>query len=116
MITEQDLKEAIAECQGQRNPNANTAIKLAAFLTIQRELFGNPEQLSGYSFAAPPAETPTEQSGTLGDYGKTEFLQAVKGKSPDTVFRVIDEVMDMLKLVNERAYNGYMRKLEREGR
>ena len=40
MIREEDLQEAIAECQGQRNPNANTAIKLAAFYTIRRELFG----------------------------------------------------------------------------
>ena len=34
MITEQDLLEAIAECQGQRNPNANTCIKLAAYYII----------------------------------------------------------------------------------
>ena len=40
MITEKDLQEAIAECIGQRNPNANTAIKLAAFYTIKRELYG----------------------------------------------------------------------------
>ena len=44
MITEKDLQEAIAECQGQRNPNASTCIKLAAFLTIQKELFGKSEQ------------------------------------------------------------------------
>ena len=44
MITEQDLREAIAECQGQRNPNANTCIKLAAFLTIQRELYGKEQE------------------------------------------------------------------------
>ena len=40
MITEKDLQEAIAEGQGQRNPNANTCIKLAAFLTIRKEMFG----------------------------------------------------------------------------
>ena len=34
MITEKDLLEAIAECQGERNPNANTCIKLAAYYTI----------------------------------------------------------------------------------
>ena len=110
MITEQDLKEAIAECQGQRNPNANTAIKLAAFLTIQKELFGNPD---GYSYAAPPIETPTRQSDlVIGDYGTSDFLQTIKGKSPESVWKVMDEIMDMLKMVNERAYNGYMRKLK----
>ena len=54
MITEKDLQEAIAECQGQRNPNANTCIKLAAFYTIRRELFGEEKDagmLPGYSYA-----------------------------------------------------------------
>ena len=58
LITEQDLKEAIAECQGQRNPTTNTCIKLAAFLTIQKEMFGNSEQpeavqpFNSYSYSA----------------------------------------------------------------
>ncbi len=39
MITEHDLQEAIAECQGKRNPDANTCIKLAAFYTIKEHLF-----------------------------------------------------------------------------
>ena len=112
MITEQDLREAIAECQGQRDPNANTAIKLAAFLTIQRELFGDTEQL-GYSYAAPPIETtPIQNANVIGDYGTSDFLQTIKGKSPDIVFKVMDDVMDMLKMVNERAYNGYMRRIK----
>ena len=52
MITEKDLQEAIAECQGQRNPNANTCIKLAAYLTIQKEMFGTQEELiPTYSYA-----------------------------------------------------------------
>ena len=42
MITEKDLRAAIAECQGARNPNATTCIKLAAFYTILNNLY--PEQ------------------------------------------------------------------------
>ena len=42
MITEKDLRAAIAECQGARNPNASTCIKLAAFYTILNNLY--PEQ------------------------------------------------------------------------
>ena len=44
MITEKDLQEAIAECQGQRNPTTSTCIKLAAFYTIRRELFGEEKE------------------------------------------------------------------------
>ena len=39
MITEKDLQDAIAECQGERKPNANTCIKLAAYFTIYDHLF-----------------------------------------------------------------------------
>ena len=34
MITEHDLKEAIAECEGNRNPDARTCIKLAAHVRM----------------------------------------------------------------------------------
>ena len=44
MITEKDLQEAIAECEGQRNPNANTCVKLAAFYIIKDHLFPQQEE------------------------------------------------------------------------
>ena len=62
MITEKDLMEAIAECQGQRNPNANTCIKLAAYYTILNNLQATAEKSSvvvsknetpAYSYAPP---------------------------------------------------------------
>ena len=101
------MQEAIAECQGVRNPNANTAIKLAALLTIQREMFGG-----GYSFDPAP-ETPTrDKSGAVvGEYGDTEFLQAVAKISPERAWAVMDELMDTLHMVNPRVYDGIMRKL-----
>lgn len=112
MITEQDLQEAIAECQGQRNPNANTAIKLAAFLTIQKEMFGQKDPPS-YSYAPAPAPEPVSYAPpeTVGNYGSSDFLQAIQGKDPASVWPVIDELMDTLKIVNERVYNGVMRKI-----
>lgn len=109
MITERDLQEAIAECQGVRNPNANVAIKLAAFLTIQRELFGKPEQTEPqYSYAAEPVE----QVETLIDYqSDTEFSQAINGKKPDDVFAVMDELMSVLQVTNQRLYKAVVYKL-----
>lgn len=116
MITEQDLQEAIAECQGVRNPNANTAIKLAAFLTIQRELFGEDasaqktQALPAYSYASEPFYS-TAEPATVGDHGSSDFLQAVRGKDPGAMWGVMDELMDTLKMVNERVYNSVMRKI-----
>ena len=58
MITEKDIRAAIAECQGARNPNANTCIKLAAFYTILNNLYPEKEEAidRGYSSAQAPYE------------------------------------------------------------
>ena len=111
MITEKDLQEAIAECQGVRNPNAGTAIKLAAFLTIQRELFGPVQKMQqiDYSFDPEPVSPDVSQ---IADYGDSEFLQAIRGKSPGEVWAVMDDLMDTLKMVNARLYNSIMRKIK----
>lgn len=106
MITEQDLQEAIAECKGQRNPNAGTCIKLAAFLIIQRELYGEAETEPdrGYSYATPPSNTIEYDSGT-------EFSQAVTGRPQAEVFPVLDDLMDTLYATNKALYKAVLRNL-----
>ena len=111
MITERDLQEAIAECQGQRNPNANTCIKLAAFLTIQKELFGNPEPLGNsdrFSYSG-PVETIVR---TIDYPGDTDFSRAVDGKDPAKVLPVLDEIMEAVMVFNKPLYDAAIRKLD----
>lgn len=114
MITEKDLQEAIAECQGERNPNANTCIKLAAFYTIRNEMFGKPEQLEradytpSYSFAAAPTE-PVET--TIDYYSDTEFSRVIDGRKAADIWPVMDELMSTLLVIQPRLYDGVMRKL-----
>ena len=107
MITERDLQEAIAECEGTRNPNANTCIKLAAFYTIKRELFGGgePAPMSTYSFALPRQDSGDDFE------SDTEFGQAISGKSRHDVWMVIDDLMSTLQIINPRFYDSVMRKL-----
>ena len=108
MITQQDLKQAISECQGERNPNANTCIKLAAFLTIQRELFGEEkqaEQFPTYSFAPAPIQNTIEiNSGS-------EFARAIDGRNQREVIPVIDELMSTLQIIQPRLYAAVMGRL-----
>lgn len=104
MITMEDLQEAIAECEGQRNPNANTCIKLAAFYTIQKHLFGEAagsDASGGYSFAAGPAYE-----------SETEFGTVVSRMEPADVMSVMDELMSTLSVVNPRLYASVLRKLK----
>lgn len=111
MISERDLLEAIAECQGERNPNANTCIKLAAFLTIKNELYGKaePEECTpsypqpSYSYSAGPA---IEYS------SDTEFSQIINGKDPSQVWPIIDELMSTVQALMPRLYDGVIRRLQ----
>ena len=112
MITEQDLQAAIAECQGQRNPTANTCIKLAAFYTIRNELFGDKEQRPdkplGYSFASGPYGN----NDLISFESDSEFGRLVNGKQSSAVWPVIDELLDTLKTLYPRLYVAFMNKLK----
>ena len=110
MITEQDLQEAIAECQGQRNPNANTAIKLAAFYTIRRELFGEEKEagpLPGYSYAAPQ----TAPEPTIDNDSDSEFARLIDGRPQKEIWRLMDEMMATIHAIHPRLYRAVMDRL-----
>ena len=110
MITEKDLIEAIAECQGTRNPNANTCIKLASFYTILDHI---KEDASGetargfpytqsYSYDGPKEERYMSQ---------TEFGQLLDEKEPADVLMVVDELMETLRVMQPRLYSAFIRKI-----
>ena len=107
MITEKDLKEAIAECEGERNPNANTCIKLAAFYTILNNMYGNPEIPNNYSMAAAPSDSSDDM-----DYlTDSEFSQIIADKGIEKAFPVIDELIATLSVLNPKLYQSVLRKL-----
>ena len=111
MITETQLNEAIAECNGQRNPNAATCYKLASYLTIKREMF--PDKTNdrlidtGYSYTGlPVAET------SVIDYdSNTEFAKAVNGRKINEILAVLDEIMTGVYVVDPPLYRRIMRDL-----
>lgn len=115
MITEQDLQAAIAECKGERDPNANTCIKLAAYLTIYEHLYGEPDAeknypvIPSYSYDAAPAETVEK---TVNYESDTDFGQAVVGKNADKIWAVMDELMSVLKATVPRLYKATIRQIE----
>ena len=104
MIKEEDLQEAIAECQGIRNPNANTCIKLASYYTIQDHInAGESQQVYSY---APPQGNTVDMS-----FSDSEFAEKIDGKSADDMWRLMDELMSTLQVINPRLYDGVMRKI-----
>ena len=102
MIKEADLREAIAECQGERNPDAKTCMKLASYYTILEHLDGAPQM--GYSYAG-PADVVRYNSGS-------EFSEAIRDKNVDDVLAIIDELMGVLEVLAPRLYYATMDKLD----
>lgn len=95
MITRRDLLEAIEKCQGQKNPNANTCVKLAAYYVI---LDHTPEDESELSFTNRPS---------------SEFMSILNTKKMDDVLIVIDDLMEDLQGVNPKLYYKTMERLSR---
>lgn len=106
MITEKDLLEAIAECQGQRNPNANTCIKLAAYYTILQNM------REAENESEPEHSERVYEAISVIDYdGDSEFSKMINGRDLYEILPIIDEVMTTLQVVNPRLYNSVVRKL-----
>ena len=108
MITEQDLQEAIAECEGQRNPTANTCIKLAAFYTIKQRLF--PDSVNTPSFL--PHSYSGIQDSEYIKYGSgTEFSNLINGRKITDILPVVDDLMSTISVVNPKLYASVIREL-----
>ena len=111
MITEHDLQEAIAECQGQRNPNASTCIKLAAFYVIMDHLKG--EQVpETYSYSPAPFPQSTEPTAKISHYGESEFLEAIAGKDSEKIWLIMDDLMSALSVLNPKLYDSVLQKID----
>lgn len=115
MITEYDLQEAIAECQGELHPNANTCLKLASYLTIRREMFGGGEAEN----SPPPVEyarasyDPGPAENTIDFQSGSEFSRVIDGRDPAEIWPVMDELMGTLAVIHRRLYDGVMRELRK---
>lgn len=110
MIRLEELEQAIAECQAERNPNANTCVKLAAYYALKRELYGG-EILDnkGYSYDAPKPEP----NSYIDFEGDTDFSRAVYGKNIYNILPIIEDLAETVKVLLPRVYAGFMRDLQK---
>ena len=101
MITEHDLREAIAECEGARNPSVSTCIKLAAFYTILEHLYEDEKEVAGYSFANKQEIR----------FSNSEFSSIVKSIGIEKCFPILDEIMSTIYVTNPALYRSAIRQL-----
>ena len=103
MITENDLRAAIAKCKGELNPTASTCIKLAAYYICLHEEMQESQQ---YSY-----ESATVIEKTVDYYSDSEFGCEIYGKPINEVIKIIDELAETLQIIQPGLYNGLMRKI-----
>lgn len=103
MIHENELLDAIAECHGERNPNANTCRNLAAYYTILDHVQERP--MNGYSNSAGMSHDQSYSS-------DTEFGRVIRGRELSSIMPLIDELMTTIEIIQPRLYNAVMMKLK----
>ena len=115
MITEKEIAQAIEECM--REPvTGNKRAVLADLIIIQDYLFGEsmqaqetPRPAPMQSYFAPPIEQVETYIETTGD---SEFLKAVGGRKSDKVWKLIDELVEAVKILHPRMYTTFIDKVQ----
>ena len=110
MIREQDLQEAIAECMGKRNPDANTCIKLAAYYTILKELY--PKEQDQAELPVFPSQSFSSAPEVIEYEGDSEFARLCRERSVSFIMPILDELMQTVQVLQPRLYDAVMRKLK----
>lgn len=115
MITEKEIAQAIEECM--REPvTGNKRAVLADLIIIQDYLFGGPMQaqevqqpMPMQSYSAPPMEQVETYIETSCD---SEFLKAIDGRKADKVWKLMDELVEAVKILHPRMYTTFIDKVQ----
>ena len=106
MVDENEVNRWIARLETEES-NWTNYERLAVLYAIRDQQSSSRERALPMAYSAVPAPVNVET------YGDSDFLRAVADVSPDKAWEIMDELMDSLKIVNERVYNSVMRKLEK---
>ena len=111
MITEKEVAQAIEQCM-QEPVTGNKRAVLADLIIIQDYLFGEPtraQEVPQQSYSAPPMEQVEIYVETNGD---SEFLKAVDGRKAERVWKLIDELVEAVKILHPRMYTTFIDKVK----
>lgn len=119
MLDAKEINAEIARLEYVESSYPNYA-KLADLYIIRDRMEGNAEKPLAYErlYSAAPAyesvraRPSVSSQSEIDAYGDSDFLRSISGKDPQKVWDIVDELMDTLKLVNQRTYDGVMRKIE----
>ena len=114
MITEKEVAQAIEQCM-QEPVTGNKRSVLADLIIIQDYLFGEPTRANEaprpmpmQSYSAPPMEQVEIYVETNGD---SEFLKAVNDKKADRAWRLMNELVEAVRILHPNMYTSFIDKV-----
>ena len=115
MITEKEVAQAIEQCM-QDPITGNKRAVLADLIIIQDYLFGEPTRaqevqqmpMPMQSYSAPPMEQVEIYVETNGD---SEFLKAVNDKKADRAWRLMNELVEAVRILHPNMYTSFIDKV-----
>ena len=116
MLTEREVLKAIDECM-EDPMTGNKRSVLADLFIIHDHLFGEPMKATEppqiptpmQSYSAPPMEQVEIYVETNGD---SEFLKAVDGRKAERVWKLMDELVEAVKILHPRMYTTFIDKVQ----
>ena len=115
MITEKEVAQAIEQCM-QEPVTGNKRAVLADLIIIQDYLFGEPtraqkipQPMPMQSYSAPPIEQVEIYVETNGD---SEFLKAVNDKKADRAWRLMNELVEAVRILHPNMYTSFIDKVQ----
>ena len=115
MITEKEVAQAIEQCM-QEPVTGNKRAVLADLIIIQDYLFGEPTRaqevqqmpMPMQSYSAPPMEQAEIYVETSSD---SEFLKAVNDKKADRAWRLMNELVEAVRILHPNMYTSFIDKV-----
>lgn len=115
MLNLQEIDEAIAELEAGKT-SFSACAKLADLYAVKEHIMQETrqnEESTAYSRGYSQANMPIARiENALGEYGDSEFMLAIVGKAPSSAWKIIDELMDTLKIIQPRIYDTVMRRMD----
>lgn len=115
MLDKQEIRKEIARLEYEESSYPNYA-KLADLYIIRAEMEKpdakiEPRYERLYSRAAAPAGMHMPQNAVNIDAADSDFLKAVSGKDAGAAWKIMDELMESLQVMQPRTYSAVMRRL-----
>jgi hypothetical protein len=116
VITEKEVAQAIEQCM-QEPVTGNKRAVLADLIIIQDYLFGEPTQaqevpqmpIPMQSYSAP--QTLEQVEIYVETNGDSEFLKAVNDKKADRAWRLMNELVEAVRILHPNMYTSFIDKV-----